>query len=322
MKLAEPAFAPIALRADWYLHGRLRLRHLRLLQVLDDVHNVGEAARRMATTQPAVSRMIAELESMAGTRLFTRTSKGTFPTPHGASMIRHARWVLGDLERMGREWSEPGGLGVETISIGINSSSAAFLVPHALLRLERSHAGVNVLVREGSIEALLPDLYTRKLDLVVARLGASASAADLVRQILCEEPMCVCSAADHPLAGRRKLSWADLGAYPWVMPPQGSPVRIGLDMLFQQHGLRPASRIESASVVNNMVLMELSPSLSVMPRAVAAYHARRHRLAILKLELPPVFGPIGVIRHESLDPSANMLALIDCLRDEAAGMAE
>ena len=130
-----PDASEAALRADWYLRGRLRLRHLRLLMVMDDVRNVGEAARRMATTQPAVSRMLAELEEMVGARLFERTSKGTFPTVHGASMIRHASWVLGDLERMGREWSEPGGLGVETLSVGINSSSAAFLVPRTLLRL-------------------------------------------------------------------------------------------------------------------------------------------------------------------------------------------
>jgi len=316
-----PVERSVSLRADWYLRGRLRLRHLRLLLVMDEVRNVGEAARRLATTQPAVSRMVAELEDMLGVRLFDRTSKGTFPTDHGVSMIRHARWVLGDLERMGREWSEPGGLGIETIAIGINSSSAAYLVPHALLRFEQRAAGVNVLVREGSIEALLPDLETRKLDLVVARLGARAGGQELVQQILCEEPMCVCSSADHPLAARRKLSWKALAAYPWIMPPQGSPVRAGLDMLFQRQGIRPSSRIESASVVNNMVLMDSSQALSVVPRSVAAYHARRHRLSILEMELPPVFGPIGILRHPSLDPSPNMLALIDCLQAEAAEMS-
>ncbi|MPS28321.1 LysR family transcriptional regulator [Pigmentiphaga sp.] len=311
-----------ALRADWYLRGRLRLRHLRLLVVMDDVRNVGEAARRMATTQPAVSRMLAELEDMVGARLFERTSKGTFPTVHGASMIRHARWVLGDLERMGREWSEPGGLGVETLSLGINSSSAAFLVPRTLLRLEERAAGINVLVREGSIEALLPDLQTRKLDLVVARLGAGTAGPGLATRILCEEPMCVCGSASHPLASRKRPSWKELAAYPWIMPPRGSPVRAGLDMLFQRADVRPASRVESASVLNNMVLMDNSHALSVMPRAVAAYHARRHALAILAVELPPVFGPIGVIRHDSLEPSPAMLALVDCLEEEAKALSQ
>lgn len=317
-----PDASEAALRADWYLRGRLRLRHLRLLVVMDDVRNVGEAARRMATTQPAVSRMLAELEDMVGARLFERTSKGTFPTVHGASMIRHARWVLGDLERMGREWSEPGGLGVETLSVGINSSSAAFLVPRTLLRLERRAAGVNVLVREGSIEALLPDLQTRKLDLVVARLGAGTAGAGLSTRILCEEPMCVCGSASHPLASRKRPSWRDLASYPWILPPCGSPVRAGLDMLFQREDVRPASRVESASVLNNMVLMDNSQALSVMPRAVAAYHARRHALAILAVELPPVFGPIGVIRHDSLEPSPAMRALVECLEEEARALSQ
>ncbi|MCK9507904.1 MAG: LysR substrate-binding domain-containing protein [Pigmentiphaga sp.] len=309
----------LSLRADWYVHGRLRLRHLQMLLALDDVRNVGEAARRLATTQPAVSRMMAELEAMVGTRLFERTSKGTFPTPHGASMIRHARWILGDLDRMGKEWSSPGGLSVETIHVGINSSSAAFLMPHALLRFEQRMPAVNVQVREGSIEALLPDLYTRKLDFIVARLGADLRAEELVRQVLYEEPMCICCAADHPLAAQRP-SWEALSAYPWIMPPRGSPVRIGLDLLFQQHGVSVQSRVESASVVNNMVLMDNSQALSIVPRAVASYYARLHGLSIVDLTLPTVFGPIGVIRHQSLAPSGAMLALMDCLHQEAKGV--
>lgn len=313
--------ASSTLRDGWYVQGRLRFRHLQMLLALDDSRHVGEAAQRLSTTQPAVSRMMAELETMVGTRLFERTSKGTYPTPHGASMIRHARWVLGDLDRMGREWAQASGLETETLEVGVNSSSAAFLMPHALLRFEQQVPGSNVRVREGSIEALLPDLYTRKLDLIVARLGEESQASELVRHVLYEEPMCICCAADHPLANQTP-SWEDLSTYPWILPPQGSPVRIGLDRLFQPYGLQARSRIESASVTNNLVLMENSLALSVVPRSVASSYVQLHRLAVVDKALPPVFGPIGVIRHQSLEPTPAMKALLDCLRHEAHGLKE
>ena len=37
------------LSQEWYLRGRLRLRHLKLVKVLDETRNIGEAAQRMAT---------------------------------------------------------------------------------------------------------------------------------------------------------------------------------------------------------------------------------------------------------------------------------
>ncbi len=308
------------LKPDWYLRSRLRLRHLHLLIVLDDVKNVGEAARRLATTQPAVSRMLAELEEMVGTLLFNRTSKGTFATPHGESMIRHARWVLGDLERMGQDWAEPGGLLNEKVVLGINSSSAAFLVPNALVRFQQEREVVTVVVREGSIETLLPDLFTRKLDLIVARLGATTYASDLVQKILYEEPMCICCSVEHPLARKSEYAWQDLANHPWILPPAGSPVRVGLDMLFQRYGIIPRGRVESASMLNNMVLMDKSMALCLMPVAVATYHAERHRLVMLSIDLPLVFGPIGVIHHASLDLSASMKHLVKCFEIEAALM--
>ncbi len=310
-----------SLQPGWYLRGRLRLRHLQLMLLLDEVHNVGMAAQRMATTQPAVSRMIAELEDMLGARLFDRTPKGTFPTPHGDSLIRHARWVLGDLERMSGEWSGAPDLDVETIHLGVNSAAAAYLVPRALLRFEQRAANVNVLVREGSLEALVPDLHTRKLDLLVARMGAAVRTPDIQTQVLYEEPMCLCARSGHPLAGMAQVSWPQLAAYPWIMPPRGSPARIGLDMLLQRHGLYPPSRIESASALNNMMLMANSDLLSLLPRCVARHPAGSGGIAILDIELPPVFGPLGIVRHHSLDLSPRMRDLIDCLRAEAADAA-
>ncbi|WP_278044751.1 LysR family transcriptional regulator [Pigmentiphaga kullae] len=211
-----------ALRPDWYLRGRLRLRHLRLLVVLDDVNHVGEAARQMATTQPAISKMLAEIEKLVGASLFTRTSKGTFPTARGASMIRHARWVLGDLDRMGAEWSSGHLPHSETIRAGVNSSTAAFLMPHALIALPQ-WSNARVLIREGSIEALLPDVQNRKLDLLIARLGPDTVDPDLVQDVLGDEPMCVVASANHPLAGRTSCTWQEVTTFPWVLPPSRQP---------------------------------------------------------------------------------------------------
>jgi DNA-binding transcriptional LysR family regulator len=308
------------LGANWYLRGRLGLRHLRLLVVLDETRNVGEAARRLATTQPAVSKMLADLEDMVGLALFTRTPKGTFPTPHGESFIRHARWILGDLDRLGDEWPDKGAVPAERVTIGINSSSAAFLAPNAILRLESLGLPVVVVVREGSLEALMPALEARQLDLIVARLGSATRRPSLTEQRLGHESMSVVCSTRHPLASEKICGWEEVTRYPWIMPPTGSPVRAAFDLILSRQGLKPLSRIESASVGVNMVLMERSDALSLMPRGVARYHAGRGSVCILPIDIPDVFGPLGIVRHAHLAPSPGVERLIECLQEEAALM--
>jgi DNA-binding transcriptional LysR family regulator len=70
-----------------------------------------------------------------------------------------------------------------------------------------------------------------------------------------------------------------------------------------------------------MMLMASSDLLSLLPRCVARHPAGSGGVAVLDIELPPVFGPLGIVRHHSLDLSPRMRDLIECLRAEAADAA-
>ena len=78
-------------QSDRVLRSNLRLRHLQLLVALDELRHLGRAADFLALTQPAVSKMLAEVERMYGVALFTRSARGTEPTPAGRLVVRFAR---------------------------------------------------------------------------------------------------------------------------------------------------------------------------------------------------------------------------------------
>src|SRR5689334_9456390 len=84
---------------DRVLRSNLKLRHLQLLIALDEFRNVGRAAEFLSVTQPAVSKVLSEIESMFGLTLFERSTRGTHPTPYGSSVIRFAKSVLAEYER-------------------------------------------------------------------------------------------------------------------------------------------------------------------------------------------------------------------------------
>jgi len=54
---------------DWYIRANLKPRHLQLWVALDDFRKVGKVAASLNITQPAVSKLLAELEK--GDRLET-----------------------------------------------------------------------------------------------------------------------------------------------------------------------------------------------------------------------------------------------------------
>lgn len=52
----------------------VQLRHLRCLVAVAQERHLARAAARLALSQPAVSKILAELEALAGTRLVDRKS--------------------------------------------------------------------------------------------------------------------------------------------------------------------------------------------------------------------------------------------------------
>ena len=73
------------------LRSRLRIRHLVLLDELGRSLNMHRAAEAMHLSQPALSKLLAEAEELAGQTLFERSHHGVTPTPLGLMMIGRAR---------------------------------------------------------------------------------------------------------------------------------------------------------------------------------------------------------------------------------------
>jgi DNA-binding transcriptional LysR family regulator len=250
--------------------------------------------------------------------LFERRADGTYPTPAGETLIRHARDVFGTLQRAGEEMDTLAGGMSGTLSIGSNFSSAADLLPRAIVLLRRAHPGVAVSVREASLEVLLPALRARDIDVVVARWTRARRIGDLEEHALFEQPMCVVCAPNNPLARAKTVSWPVLARHPWILPPQGSAVRDDLEELFRLQRIRPSEAgIECASAFANTILMRELDAVAVAPAAVARHLQAARLLAILPARMPPVFGPNSAITLREREHSPAMQAFLAALGEAA-----
>jgi DNA-binding transcriptional LysR family regulator len=67
---------------------RMKLHDLHVLMAVAQAGSMSKAAVLLNTTQPAISRSIAELERTIGMRLLERNPQGVEPTEYGRALLK------------------------------------------------------------------------------------------------------------------------------------------------------------------------------------------------------------------------------------------
>lgn len=304
---------------DRILRSNIKLRHLQLLVALDQFRHLGRTAEFMAVSQPAVSRMLGEIEGMLELVLFERSSRGTEPTEAGASLVRFARSVLADYERTRDEIAavESGALG--RTRVGSMVVSMPVLLAEAVARLKQVSPQATVLVEEGDLTRLLPKLRLGEIDLFVGRLEPGYAAPDLETQALFNEPMVAVVAPGHPLSSKARPAWADLARLPCVLPPPWASLRVKLEQLFYRHGLEvPTDVIETASFLGIATFVRQRQAVAFVAQSVGRECERAGLMQVLAMDVPVELPPVGLITLRGRPPTRITERLMAQLREVAA----
>ena len=303
---------------DRVLRSNLKLRHLQLLIALDQFRHLGQTAQFLSVSQPAVSKTLGEIERMFDVKLFARSTKGTEPTVTGETVIRFARHVIAEYEktRDALQVAQDGSTG--RISVGVMVVAVPVLLTQALSRFKQAMPAATVLVEEGDLTRLLPRLRMSELDLIVGRLEPGYAAPDLLTEALCQEPMCLICAPQHPLAGIKRVGWAQLREERWVMPPPWATSRTKLHQLFYKNRLQPpADCIESASLLVTLSMVQNLGAVGFVARNVALNLQATGQVHLLPVRIPMELPPIGCIRLQGQIANPALTSLLEALRKTA-----
>lgn len=301
------------------LHARLKMQHLRLLLAIEERGSLRKAAELLALSQPAVTKMLQDMEALLGVTLFERHLRGLRPTRFGVAVTRYATLVFSDMAGLRDELEslETGRVG--KVRVGTVMAPTPVLMAEVIKRLKRDHPLLNLTVHVDTSDMLVPLLERDQLDLVLGRLPEGWDASHLNFESLVDECLALVVGAGHPLAGRTNLTLEELASYPWILQARPSPMRVLIDRSFEDAGVTPPqSTIETAAILMTMSLLPGSDLIAAVPDAVANFHARMGMLHILPVPLPRKLGPYGIIMRQGRQPSASTLLLVDELRAAVA----
>ncbi|QSX33604.1 LysR family transcriptional regulator [Shewanella avicenniae] len=191
----------------------MELRHLRYFITIADTGSFTEAANRLYTVQPSLSRQIKDLESYVGTPLLVRGHRQVSLTEAGKVFLDESRLVLAQCERA-----------VERARQVAKGAAAQFVagfdygLEHKYLArvssIVQQASQVDLVVRSLPAPTLLDEVLAGKID--VAFVPPRPDMYGFNFRILGHSPLIAAMHRDHPLAQQAQLSATELINQPIV----------------------------------------------------------------------------------------------------------
>ncbi|MCX4538235.1 LysR substrate-binding domain-containing protein [Streptomyces sp. NBC_01669] len=297
------------------LDGRLKFRHLLLVDAIIRRGTLVAAADELHITQPAATRTLRELEELLGVPLFDRHPRGLSPTPFSEAFAAHARAVVSQVRQAGKHMAQLRNAEHGTVAIGIHLTGSNALVPRAVAMLKSRHPLLTVQLYEALPLRLLSELESGRLDLVVGRLTQPTD-EHFIRRRLHDEGVSLVVRKEHPLAGRETIDPAELSAYPWILPDAEARLRGELEQFFSTRGIEmPANRVETTSYLAVRHLVLTTDSIAALSNSIHEGLPDVVRLGP-SLELASHSVGITLAASRGLTPAASaMVAILHELAD-------
>jgi len=290
-------------------------RRLALFAALAELHHMPTVAQRFGVTQPALSALVRELESRTACALFSRSAQGVQPTRAGAQLAFRCRRALAELRAVESDLAAIRGVVQGSVVVGALPLSRTRVLPQAIAALLRKHPRVHVSTVESPYETLAAALRSGDVDFIIGALRPPEQARDLVQEPLFEDRIALVARAGHPLARRRRITFADLQCARWVQSRRGAPARELFELSFARSGqIAPQPAVETGDLALLRGLLQASDMLTAISAQQLHYEIEAGTLVVLDFPLEATQRTIGVAQRDGALASPCALALIEEIR--------
>lgn len=280
-----------------------------------------EASRRLARTQPAVSRRIHQLESSLDAALFERRGRSVALSAAGRALLPHAERALAAVHDA-RDAVEhaAGHAGDSRLRLAIVGTLADSHLVDAVRAFERAHPTVTLSVSTATsreVSALVrsgdADLGLRYFPDPDAELVSTAVGGERLRLVV---------PADHPLRRKRLRDLGRLADERWL----GFPPERGQSESWGHLVARIAAAAGAASgevaIVDSLTaqkrLVQAGMGIALMPLSAVHEEVRLGSLRTIELQGQSVVQPVVAVRRAGAQGNVAAEAFVRFLRSSMA----
>lgn len=289
---------------------RINLRQIEAFQAAMEYGSATAASEFLHISQPAVSRMIGDLEAAVGFRLFERRARGLVPTRDAQTLYEEVRRSFIGLERIGRVADGIREKTAGTVRVIALSKYADGAIASFVGRFLKAHPGIAVELESAGTAAVFEGITSQAYDVAIA--AATVTDPLILTEPLFESGVVLAMAQDHPLAARKVVPLKALDGRDMVALPDDSQYGAVIDRALASAGIRPVvvGQARTHSALARMV--EAGAGLALVDEAIAAQHGGA-AVAFRPVD-PPISRTVATIVNRRAPPSTATNAFLDALR--------
>lgn len=296
--------------------AQLRIRHITLLNLIAEGGSLSKVADMLCVTQPAVTVMLRELESVLGAKLVERDRQGARLTATGVAAHMRLNQALNSLN--GLESGLTMAPGTHHLRVGVLTSALLELVPDAVAKLRLQGPQITFQFFENTLDGVINGILNSSLDCGIGRLGTGTIQSATNKRLMITEiqnaPMKVVGAPNHPLCKLRKVPLTALSNYSWILLPPGTQSRGAFDQAFLQRGIvPPLPVVESLSFYSNFQLASKTDLLTIAPEPALKHFAATNIVRPVQIDWPIGLSPFMFFSLKELAKTEAIIAFKQAL---------
>ncbi len=209
------------------------LRQLEVFLATARHENVSRAAQELAMSQSAASGALAELEKQFDVQLFDRLGKRLQLSELGRELRPEAENLLARAEAF--EQALRGSEAAGSLRIGATLTIGNYIAVGMIAGFRERHPDADLSLHVANTEAIVRGVAEYELD--IGMIEGEMHHPRLETLHWREDELQVFAAPGHPLAGKRRITDAQLLALPWIVRERGSGTRQTFERAM--HGILP-----------------------------------------------------------------------------------
>jgi DNA-binding transcriptional LysR family regulator len=300
---------------------RLKLSDLHLFITVAEMGSMGKAAERLAISQPAVSKAIADVEHTIGVRLLDRTATGVVPTAYGRALLTRSMGAFDELRQGIKDMESLADPTVGEVRIGCPEAIASGLLVKVLDQFSSQYPRVKVRVSAAdNMSHELWQVRERQVDLLLGAVTKLFAEEDLEAEVLYNDRAFIVSGSNNRWARRRKVELEELLGEPWLLPGEG----FFLTEAFQSQSFGvPKFGVTSYSVYQRIALLTTGRFIGMLSGSVMRFSPAAHdSLSVLPVDFSPGTFSVAIVKLKDRTISPVVQTFIDCVRDVARPLKE
>lgn len=281
----------------------------------------GSAAKQLGLTQPAVSKIINDIESNFGIELMVRKNTGVTLTSAGQVLLSYSESITREMKNMVNEMNSLSCNSVVDVSFGYPSLIGFTFLPEMIKTFKTVFPAAQVTMFEAQLSSFLPALRDGRLDFAIGTLSDEMQLQDLQVEPLFESEFVVVASKSRTYTSTVTL--ASLSNEQWVMPQTDMGYYKELLTTLHLHHISTENIVKTDSVVTIYNLVLNAGFLTVIPRDMIAPFGSKQFITLKVEDVLPVARYAAVwSKNYRIKKSASVLVDLAKAYSSETGKAE